>query len=188
MVGLKFPCVSADIVTISHGHKDHNRADLVKDVKKVVNGPGEYEITGISIIGIGSYHDEKKGELRGKNTIYVLEVDGFRLAHLGDLGHKLTTKMLEEIGDIDILFIPVGGVYTMEPAVAAEVAREIEPNIVVPMHYKVSGLDEKTFGKLSTVEPFLSDLGLSVERMQKLSIKKSDLDEEQKIVILETRK
>ncbi len=183
-IGLKFPKTSADIVTISHDHKDHNKSDAVKDVRMVVDGPGEYEIAGISIIGISTYHDDKKGEVRGKNTIYVIEIDSLRVVHLGDLGHKLSEKQLVAIGDVDVLMIPVGGGYTISPAQAVEEVRNIEPKIVIPMHYQTQGLKPELFKKLAPYKTFVGDLGLPVENFQKLSIKKVTLGEEQKVVIL----
>ena len=183
----KFPNVSADIVTVSHDHFDHNQTDLVKDVKRIVKGPGEYEIGGVSIIGIPTFHDDKKGEERGKNTVYVIEMDGFRLAHLGDLGHKLSSNKLEELGTIDILMIPVGGVYTIGPSEASEVIRDIEPSVTIPMHYKTPELDKSAFGELLSVDEFLKDVGLSAEKADKFSAKKTDLAEEQKIVVLSTK-
>ena len=136
MVGMKFPKVDADIVTISHHHADHDRGDGVSQVKKIIDGPGEYEISGVSIIGLTSFHDNKKGADRGKNTIYVIEMDNLRLLHLGDLGHVLSENQIKEIGDVDILFVPVGGFYTLDPQVAVEVLKQIGPSIVIPMHYK----------------------------------------------------
>lgn len=186
-VGLKFPKVSADIVTVSHDHSDHNQADLVSGVKKVIDGPGEYEVQGISIIGIPSFHDEKKGELRGQNTIYVFEVDGLRVVHLGDLGHKLSDKHLEAIGDLDVLMIPVGGVYTIDSAVAAQMVRDIEPKITIPMHFFAPGMNKKIFGEVSGIEPFISEMGLPVENLDKLSIKANTLGEEQKVCVLKKK-
>jgi L-ascorbate metabolism protein UlaG (beta-lactamase superfamily) len=188
MVGLKFPKVTADIVTISHDHNDHNKYELVRDVGKVVDGPGEYEISGVSIIGISTFHDDKKGDLRGKNTIYVIEIDDLRVVHLGDLGHKLKEDTLESIGTIDILMIPVGGVYTIGSHEAVELTRAIDPSITIPMHYLSEGMNEESFGKLSKVDSFLSEVGLSIERTQKLSVKKADLVEDQKKVVVLERK
>lgn len=187
MVGISFPKVEADIVTISHEHKDHNRADLVQNVRKVIRGSGEYEINGISIIGINTFHDDNKGEKRGGNTVYVLEIDDLRIAHLGDLGHKLSEKQIEEMGEIDILLIPVGGEYTINPQVAAQVARDIEPIIIVPMHYMQPGINKDNFSKLTDEKPFINDLGLPVENEKRLNVNKGSLGEEQKIVILEVR-
>ncbi|KKR30829.1 hypothetical protein A2715_01870 [Candidatus Woesebacteria bacterium RIFCSPHIGHO2_01_FULL_39_32] len=186
-VGFKFPKVEADIVTISHNHEDHNQSQLVSNVKRVVAGPGEYEISGVSIIGIPSFHDEEKGAKRGTNTIYVFEIDDLRVVHLGDLGHKLSEEVLEDIGTVDILMVPVGGFYTIGPTEASDIVRNIEPTITIPMHYKVSGLDQSTFGSLAAVDDFLKEVALPTENLDKLSIKKGDITEEKKVVVLERR-
>jgi len=187
MVGLKYPKVSADIVTVSHQHEDHNNTSQVKDYKRIIDGPGEYEISGVSIIGISTYHDDKKGESRGRNTIYVIEMDEIRLAHLGDLGHKLSEKVVGEIGSVDIIMIPVGGEYTINASVAAEVVRSIEPTITIPMHYQVQGLNPEIFKNLAKVDAFLSEVGLCVEKTNKFSFKKSDIGEDQKVVVIERK-
>ena len=185
-VGLPFQKVSAEIVTISHDHEDHNQAEMVKDVRKVISGPGEYEINGVSIVGIASYHDDVKGAKRGKNTIYMIEMDGLRIVHLGDLGHKLSEKFIEKVGSVDVLMIPVGGEYTIGAVRATELARLIEPGIIIPMHYKVPNLNPATFSKLASVEPFLAQIGLPVEKLKKLTITNSASEEEQKVVLLES--
>lgn len=187
VVGFSFPKVSADIVTISHNHDDHNKAELVKDVKKVISGPGEYEINGISIIGIATFHDDKKGAKRGKNTIYVIEIDGQRIVHLGDLGHKLSEKFIEKIGSVDVLIIPVGGEYTIDATQATELVRAIEPRITIPMHFKVPKLNPETFSKISSVELFLTQIGLPVEKTNKLNVSTGSIEEEQKVVLLENK-
>ena len=185
-VGIRFPKVAAEIVTISHNHDDHNKAELVDGVKKVIQGAGEYEVEGVSIIGISSYHDSKKGQERGLNTIYVFEIDKLRIAHLGDLGHKLDDKTLEEIGDIDVLMIPVGGVYTIGPQEAVFITRAIEPRLVIPMHFNSPGLNPKIFSDLKDENAFVNELGLPVKRQKKLSIKSNDLsDENGEIVVLD---
>ncbi len=185
-VGIRFPKVAAEVVTISHNHDDHNKAELVDGVKKVIQGAGEYEVEGVSIIGISSYHDSKKGQERGKNTIYVFEIDKLRIAHLGDLGHKLDDKTLEEIGDVDVLMIPVGGVYTIGPQEAVFITRAIEPKLVIPMHFNSPGLNSKIFSDLKDENAFVNELGLPVKRQKKLSIKFGDLsDENGEIVILD---
>lgn len=186
MVGLKFPKNSADIVTISHDHEDHNFAEGVSDVKKVVQGPGEYEIMGVSIIGIPTYHDSEKGEKRGRNTIFVFEIDGLRLAHLGDLGHKISEEMAGDMGDIDILFVPVGGEFTIDAATAVEIVQLIEPSYVIPMHYKKEGLNPQTFAALAPVDDFLKATGMQVEKVNKFSVKKGEIpDEEKKVIVFE---
>jgi len=188
VTGLKFPKVSADIVTISHTqHGDHKSFELVDDVKKVISGPGEYEIAGVSIIGIPSFHDDKKGKLRGENTIYVIEADGLRIAHLGDLGHMLSDHDLKACGDVDILMIPVGGEYTIGASVATQVVQAIVPSITLPMHYQMKGLNKEVFSKLTGLDSFLNEVGLIVEKSPKLSVKKENLGEEQKVVVLERK-
>jgi L-ascorbate metabolism protein UlaG (beta-lactamase superfamily) len=186
-VGLKFAKQSADIVTVSHEHSDHNFVENVKDLKKVVNGPGEYEIMGVSIVGIQTYHDDEKGVIRGKNTVYVFEMDNMRICHLGDLGHKMDDKQMEEIGEIDVLLVPVGGKYTIDSTQALEIVRAIEPNITIPMHYQVPGLNADKYGELEAVDNFTNEIGMTVERLPKLSIKKGELDVEKKVVVLEAR-
>lgn len=188
-VGLKYTANEADIVTISHDHEDHNKSDLIKNVKKVIFGAGEYEISRVSIIGISQYHDEQKGEKRGKNIIYVYEMDGMRLCHLGDLGHTLSDEMVGLLGDIDVLMIPVGGFYTIGPKEAVEVIGKISPYYVLPMHYKVAGINKETFSELLPVDDFLSVSGMSVENMPKFSVKKDDIMEDQstKIIVLEKK-
>ncbi|MCX7928313.1 MAG: MBL fold metallo-hydrolase [Patescibacteria group bacterium] len=182
-VGIKFPTTEADIVCVSHQHADHNYLQGVANAKKVIDAPGEYEVMGVSFLGFPSYHDDKKGELRGKNTIFVIEIDGFRIAHLGDLGHVLSDQLIEEMGSIDILLIPTGGVYTIDSEVAAKVAQDIDAPIVVPMHYKSEGLSQSAFGMLEEVSEFVKAYAMPVETLDKLSIKKSDVAEERKIVI-----
>ena len=181
--GQRFNKTSADVVLVSHEHFDHNKVELVEGKRKVIDGPGEYEIDGVSFIGLPTYHDEKKGEERGKNTVYIVEMDGVRIAHLGDLGHKLDEKTLSAMGEIDVLMVPVGGVYTIDSEVAAEVVRSIEPKFVLPMHYGLKKEDE-----LETVEPFVTALGIKSEEMAKLTIKPSDLIGEDQMVVLLQKK
>jgi len=183
MVGIKFPKVKAQIVTVSHNHDDHNNVSAIDGVKKVVNGVGEYEIEGISIIGIPSYHDDEKGKKRGKNVIYLIEVDGVRICHLGDLGHTLPKDLVDDIGDVDVLMIPVGGEYTIGPADAEKVVRDIDPNIIIPMHYKIPGLSD-TFSKLEGVDNFLSTMGIKQVKENKLTIRPGSLLEEDKMVVI----
>ena len=188
MVGVKFPKTEADIVIVSHNHDDHNKAAQVEGVRKVLDTPGEYEIGGTSFIGLPSYHDSEKGADRGKNTIFVIEMDGLRLCHLGDLGHKLDEGTLEEIGNIDILFVPVGGVYTIDAKLASELVTEIEPKIIIPMHYWDESLNKESFADLAKVEVFLSEVGLKTERLPKLQIKAGEISSEDQIVYVLDRK
>lgn len=194
-VGLKFPKIEADIVTSSHDHDDHRKLSLVDNYKKAFIGPGEYEVMGVSFIGIPSlfgipsFHDTKNGEERGKNTIFVIEVDGIRICHLGDLGHKLSEGQLKKIGDIDVLLIPVGGEYTIDSKLAVVVMQQIEATYVIPMHYQVEGLKPSTFKKLQPVETFLKESGMTVEKLNKLTIKEEMMIDDQpaSIVVMDTK-
>ncbi len=186
-VGFKFPKTEADIVTISHDHWDHNRADLVGGSPKAVNGPGEYEIKGVSIFGMPTYHDAKKGQERGKNTVYVITIDKIRVCHLGDLGHTLSEEQVGEAGEVDVLLAPVGGVYTIGAKEAGEIISRLEPKVVIPMHYKTGELNQETFGKLAEVGEFIKEVGIEPVRDSKFSITADKIPEEMQLVILERR-
>lgn len=189
MVGFKYSGVEGDIVTISHSHADHNAFAKVGGVKKIVEGPGEYEISGVSIMGYPSFHDAKDGGERGKNTIYVIEADGLRIAHLGDLGHVISDEIVDEMGSIDILMIPVGGFYTISPKEAVEVCSKIDPYFIIPMHYKAEGINLSQFEHLESKETFLKEIGMTVETLPKFTIKKEDIIENQstKVIALERK-
>lgn len=192
MVGLRFPKTTADIVTVSHDHQDHSASEAigkdpsVPDGPKILRGSGEYEVKGVTIRGVPTWHDEKKGELRGENTVFVIESEGIRVAHLGDLGHTLTDDQLGEIGNIDIVLIPVGGFYTIDAEVAVEVVGQLEPKVTIPMHYKVPGMKEG-FDKLAGVEEFVKEMGAEAKLMPKFEVKKGGFGEEMELVILERK-
>ena len=142
---------SADIVTVSHGHFDHNNVAAVRGNPKVVKGAVTEEIKGIAINGIPSYHDEAGGKKRGGNTIFCFEVDGIRVCHLGDLGHLLSDKQVAEVGTVDILLIPVGGYYTIDARVATQVCNQLKPNVIIPMHWNYKW----SFPEIASVNEFL---------------------------------
>jgi len=189
MVGLKYSGVEADIVTVSHQHSDHNAVDKVTGVKKVIDGPGEYEVSGVSMMGFSTFHDNKEGAERGKNTIYVIEAEGLHVVHLGDLGHVLSDELIDEIGDVDILMIPVGGFFTIGPKEATEIISKIEPYFVIPMHYATPGLTPMLTEKLLPVDAFLKECGINSETLPKFSLKREDILEEQntKVIVLEKK-
>jgi len=171
----------ADIVTLSHFHPGHNYIEGVANEPKLIKSPGEYEIGGTFITGVATFHDNRKGDLRGKNTIYIIEMDGITLCHLGDLGHPLDPHLIEEIGDIDILFLPVGEVSTMPIDTAVEIVRQLEPPIVIPMHYKT----EAFTGDLSPVDKFLDKMRIrELEAKPKLSITSSSLPSSTQTIVL----
>ena len=180
--------VTANIVTVSHDHFDHNEVKSVAGSPFVVNGPGEYEVGGVSIVGIPTWHDDQEGAQRGENTAYVIEMDGLRLVHLGDLGHKLAQDQLEQMGAIDVVMIPVGGVYTLDAKEAAGVVKQVDPWVVIPMHYQQAGLDAGSFGQLSGVDVFLKERGKSeVQPVPKLVVSADRLPGELQVVVLERK-
>ena len=188
-VGWQQSKVEGDIVTVSHEHKDHNDLSRVGGEPMVIAGPGEYEIKGVSVTGISVFHDDEQGKERGKNTIYTIDIDGLRVCHMGDLGHKLNDKQLDLLDGVDVLMMPVGGFYTLNPREAAAMIKQISPTILLPMHFKDKGMKE-SFDKLITLDKFLQmmDGDGNVIKESKLSLKKAELtEEEMKIVILERK-
>jgi L-ascorbate metabolism protein UlaG (beta-lactamase superfamily) len=143
----------ADIVTISHGHFDHNNAAAVQGNPVILDKPGQTSVKGIEFRGIAVYHDDKKGQARGSNIIFCFEVDGVKVCHLGDLGHSLDDKQIAEVGKVDVLFIPVGGFFTIDARAASEVSHRIGAKFIIPMHY----LTGKIKLPISGVEDFLKD-------------------------------
>jgi len=182
----KFPRdVEGDILLVSHDHFDHNAVEKVKGSPFLINGPGEYEVGGVSVVGVPCYHDEESGAKRGTNTMFVVEIDGLRIAHLGDLGHKLSDESLDDIGPIDVVMVPVGGVYTVDAKVAKEVVGQLDPWVVIPMHYKQAGCD---VGEIAGVEEFLKEMSKSeVVPIPKLVLTADRLPEELQVVVLEKK-
>lgn len=182
-VGLKFSKQDADVVTMSHQHADHNHAAGVSAEALIIDWPGEYEKMGVRVTGYPTYHDGEKGSQRGENTMYKIEADGVIILHCGDLGHTLTDEIVEEIGDIDVLLIPVGGHFTIGPDEAVSVIQKIEPSIVIPMHYGHAGLDQTTFGPLTGLEEFYKKYGSQPsEVVDVLNLKKEAVPEETKLI------
>jgi len=214
-IGLRVPKLEADILLVTHKHSDHNNIKAVsgtssgegKQTPFLIDGAGEYEIKEVYVQGISAWHDESGGKDRGEVTIYIIEIEGLRICHLGDMGQKeLSDDQLEQIGDVDILMIPVGGGPTISAKEAVKIISQIEPKITIPMHYQIpkltlrrsSGLKAEASKinrahknlcapvKLDGVDKFLKALGLkSVTPEAKLTIKEKDLSsEEAKIIIL----
>jgi len=130
---------AADVVTVSHDHADHNYVQGVKGNPQVVKGSGHHVAEGITFEGYGTYHDPSGGKERGENTMFVFTVDGVTICHAGDLGHLLTEKDARALGPIDVLMLPIGGVYTLDPKEATDVTNFLSPKILIPMHYKTPG-------------------------------------------------
>ena len=181
-IGLRSPKIKDDLVLITHDHYDHSNTDNMEGEVFLVNTPGEYERKGIHVRGIMSYHDNQEGTERGLNTIFAIKTEDMSICHLGDLGQdRLNEKQLDEIGDVDILMIPVGGRYTIDGKTATEIIGQIEPKVIIPMHYKINDLKSD----LDVPEKFVKELGLTAEKVEdKYRIQKKNLPaEELKLVM-----
>jgi L-ascorbate metabolism protein UlaG (beta-lactamase superfamily) len=180
-IGLPVPHFEADLVTVSHNHYDHNNIGALRGNPFVIDSAGEYDVKSVAVMGIDAYHDARTGAEKGKNIIYRFDIDDISVVHLGDLGHELDAKQLERLEGTDVLLIPVGGKYTLDGKKAAEVVNQIEPRIVIPMHYKTKNLKIDLDG----VEKFIKEIGLDPRNEEKLKISKKDLPaEETELVIL----
>jgi L-ascorbate metabolism protein UlaG (beta-lactamase superfamily) len=176
--------LEADVVTVSHDHEHHNHVQAVKSAY-VIDGPGEYEVAGVTVIGLPTFHDREQGSEHGRNTVYVIEVDEVRVCHLGDLGHSLADGALEALGAVDVLLVPVGGGRALDAALAAEVVRQVEPRYVVPMHYGHPAIRQE----LAPVDRFLQEMGVAeAEPQPRLSVQASSTAEsETRVVVLDPR-
>jgi len=173
---------TANVVTLSHRHPGHSFTQGISGDPRLVSGPGEYEISNLLIIGVASFHDNDKGGSRGKNTIYLVEMDDVSVCHLGDLGHVLNDDQVEEMGNIDVLLIPVGGVSTINAQLAAETVRQLEPKIVIPMHYQTEAVKQE----LEPVDGFLKEMGAhDITPQPKLSVTRTNLPLTMQVVLLE---
>ncbi|MFH1232583.1 MAG: MBL fold metallo-hydrolase [Patescibacteria group bacterium] len=180
-VGFKMPSGQADIVLVSHQHSDHNNTDTISGNPFIITNAGEYEIKDVSIEGVDTFHDNSSGKERGDNIAYKINIEGINIVHLGDLGHSLDSKQLEKLSGADILLIPVGGNYTIDAKKAVEVISQIEPRIVIPMHYKVGASTVEVDG----VDKFIKELGIEPAYEDKLKISKKELpQEDMELVIL----
>jgi L-ascorbate metabolism protein UlaG (beta-lactamase superfamily) len=184
-VGLNFPKVEADIVTVSHAHKDHSNTSAVKGNPLIINWPGEFEKQQVRIIGYQTFHDSKSGAERGENVMYKIDDGEITVLHCGDLGHQIPPSLLDEIGSVDVLLLPTGGVYTLNPHEASKVVNQVEPYFVIPMHFQTEGLNSAVFKDLSPNEAFLKEMGAEeVRPIDKFIIKKDQLTEGSTSVVL----
>ena len=142
---------TADIVVVSHDHGDHNNVSAVQGKPEVVKGSGTKTVKGIRFKGVATSHDASQGKQRGSNTVFCFSIDGLNLCHLGDLGHVLSPGQVTEIGAVDILFVPVGGFFTIDATVASQVCDQLKPRIAIPMHFKTP----KCAYPIAGVEDFL---------------------------------
>lgn len=188
-IGYELPeNLTADAVTVSHHHYDHDNVSAVSGAPNVIEGEGFYELPGVEITGIKSYHDDQEGKLRGENTIFKFRMDGLDICHLGDLGEECSAELLELLLPVNILLIPVGGNYTIDAEQAKEYVDRIMPEIVIPMHYKTRNLSidlEKAQGFLDLFD----DEDVDVCHKDALEFSREDLTEEKtKIILMERTK
>jgi L-ascorbate metabolism protein UlaG (beta-lactamase superfamily) len=178
-IGIHAPNVTGDIVLVSHDHYDHNSVKSVeKEGSKVITDTRKRNISNVEIKGIESFHDECRGEKRGNNIIYKFTVEDITFCHLGDLGHDLDEDAVQKIGDVDILFIPIGGTFTLDAKQAWRIIKKVKPRIAVPMHYKIGGLSLPITG----IEPFLEESKYEILKVgNEIDIEKEDLPEDPEI-------
>jgi len=172
----------ADIVLVSHDHADHNYVQGLKGKPQIVKGEGSHRVKGLEFKGIGAYHDGKKGTERGQNTIFCFTVDGARVCHLGDLGHIPSDPEVKQVGTVDVLFLPVGGVYTIDASQATQTAQKLNPRIIIPMHYKTPHCGFP----LAPVEDFTAGkTGVKVVKGSEVEIRKEKIPPSPEIVVLQ---
>ena len=175
----------ANIVTLSHDHPDHAYTDAITGPYRRLDAPGEYEIGGVMLTGVRTFHDGKRGAERGRNTAFLVEMDEVRVCHLGDLGHVPTQEQIEALSDIDVLLVPVGGKTTIDAEAASEIISQLEPKVVVPMHY---GTEAAAAG-LDPLDKFVKQMGVSATEPQaKLTLTKTTLPAQTQLVVLEYRR
>jgi L-ascorbate metabolism protein UlaG (beta-lactamase superfamily) len=178
-IGIKPPIVKADLVLVSHDHFDHNSTRTVEgpNTKIITDCPEGCDVNGVNIRSVRSYHDNMDGDKRGQNNIYFFKVNGMNFCHLGDLGHVLDDRIAAQLSDIDILFIPVGDVFTLNASGAWKVISKLKPRIVVPMHYRVGGLSLS----IKPVDEFVAD-AKRVQRIgNEIDFERDDLPDEQQV-------
>ncbi|MBI5411707.1 MBL fold metallo-hydrolase [Candidatus Peregrinibacteria bacterium] len=182
-IGLKLPSLKATIVTVSHTDPESGNSKAIEGEPRIFDWPGEYETLGVHIKGIHSFHSPKEAKEQKENTIFAIEFNGIRLCHLGDQGCRLTPEQLEKIGEVDVLFIPVGGNTTIDAKKAQGVIEQLEPRVVIPMQYNIPGIKMP----LDPLGPFLGLMGAKeVQPIEEFKFKKSELPEENtKIVVLD---
>ena len=188
MVGLPLAKDVADVVTISHSHDDHSASEVItgpvtRESTFVIDREGEYEIAGVQISAIKTFHDKTSGADRGKNLVFYIIMDGMHVVHLGDICHKLTESQIEKLGSVDVLIVPVGGTFTLDSVEALEMIKSIQPSLAIPMHYKTKG--SKIDG-LSPLENFLekNTLPLYGEPVHKIKLAEGSLPDDTQILIM----
>lgn len=173
--------VKADLCLVSHHHHDHDGMELIEDGAQVMDQPGTHRVSGVTVTGISTWHDEVQGAKRGPNTFFVVEAEGLRIGHAGDLGHVPDAKQLCQIGHLDVLLLPVGGYYTIDPATALEVRNLLQPTVMIPMHYRTRYDEEMS---IASLPEFLALAKAEDTQMPLVRIVKQDVLERPSIITL----
>lgn len=179
--GYQLRDIETDILTVSHSHHDHCYTDAVKGTPVTLTDAGEYEVCGIKIRGISSYHDDCFGRKRGTNTIFCFETDGIKVVHMGDIGYFDDT-LTEKIGETDVLLVPIGGIYTIDASQARELANRLNCKVLIPMHYKTPALNFE----LDDIDEFISSVAdCSIHRLGKTEavLNKEYMDEKRVLIL-----
>ncbi len=178
-VGYRVPFETADIVTVSHSHFDHSAVETVKGQPVIVNQEGHCRHKGINFSGIKTYHDNSAGKEMGENTAFIIEMDNIRFVHLGDIGHTLSPALIKTFKPCDILALPVGGIFTVEAAGAAEIVRQLNPSIVIPMHYSTPSckLDLKSESEFTRLFP-------EIRRLKEWQGCRADMPGQQQVFVM----
>lgn len=179
-VGYPLPETDADIVISTHSHYDHNYFKAIKGNFDIINTPGEHNVKGIHIKGVNTFHDDEHGTKRGNNIVFIMDVDGIKVCHAGDLGHLLTDEMVSEIKPIDILMIPVGGFFTIDDRQAVKVIDSLKPKLTIAMHFRTLAVDMP----IETVDNFLKMTGGEKIQSNEIDVKKNDLEGKPKVIAL----
>lgn len=182
-IGITLPSVSADVVTVSHSHSDHDNVKAVAGAPMIVDKPGMYEVKGVQIFGLNTYHDEHNGKMRGSNVIFNIRMDGVNICHLGDVGHGPSPLMIEAIGPVDILLVPVGGNFTIDAEVAKEYVDRLMPSVIIPMHYKTDDIDLDIEGVDAFLDYFDED-DVEFVKDGKVEFDRADFDDEYSMKVI----
>lgn len=188
------PVSGVDLVTVSHEHSDHNNVALATGSPTILRGlvgndwaKIDQTIKGVRIRTVGTFHDDAQGGQRGKNAIFVFEIDGMNIAHLGDLGHKLSDDQVKAIGNVDVVMIPVGGFYTIDGKNAAQVVAQLNPKVVIPMHYKTPALAASLANVLATADDFVTAIGSTAkvtQTGQAITLSSAKLPSERTVMVM----
>ncbi|QAY66491.1 MBL fold metallo-hydrolase [Paenibacillus protaetiae] len=174
-LGYRQPSVEVDILTVTHDHRDHNQIQVATGSYLMVHRPESYEKNGISVHGVPTFHDKVEGKKRGSNIVFTLQIDGISVCHCGDLGHLLSEEQIQAIGPVDVLIVPAGGGMTLNGAEAAQVIKQLNPKIAIPMHYRTKALG--LVGRLlfDKADKFIAASGCRHVELKELELTKESL-------------